>query len=53
MHIFMESKDIQALFKKYRGQNARWKSDKFVLTIKKDGLFNFRVIECEGKSSNI
>ena len=47
MHTCMESEDIQQLFKKYEGKNARYDSDKSTLTIKEDGLFNIRIKECE------
>ena len=42
----MDSEDIHALFKKYKGKNAKY--DKFVSIIKADGIFNIRVKECEG-----
>ena len=52
MQTCMDSEDIQALFKKYKGKNAKYEYDKFALTIKENGIFNIRVKECEGKSSN-
>ena len=52
MQPCMDSEDIQVLFKRYTGKNARYEWDKFALTIKEDGLFNIKVKECEDKSAN-
>ena len=52
MQSCMESEDIQKLFKKYKGKSARYGSNKYILTIKEDGLFNIRIKECEEKYTN-
>ena len=52
MQTCMDSENIQDLFKKYKGKNARYEYDKFALTIKEDGLFNIRIKECEEKYTN-
>ena len=49
MQSCMESEDIQELFKQYKGKSARYDSNKYILTIKEDGLFNIRIKECEEK----
>ena len=51
MQTCMESENIQDLFKKYKGKNARYEYDKFALTIKEDGVFNIRVKECEDNAA--
>ena len=51
MQTCMDSENIQDLFKKYKGKNARYEYDKFALTIKEDGVFNIRVKECEDNAA--
>ena len=52
MQTCMESENIQDLFKKFKGKSARYGSNKYILRIKEDGLFNIRIKECEEKYTN-
>ena len=51
MQTCMDSKNIQDLFKKYKGKNTKYEYDKFALTIKEDGFFNIRLKECQDNSA--
>ena len=52
MQNCMNSQNIQYLFKKFKGKSARYGSNKYILRIKEDGLFNIRIKECEEKYTN-